>query len=65
MPVWVQIIVGALSLAREIAKLMREKEENKKEIPEKLAVLKDAVKSARKSGDTSEIENAFRSFGTK
>ena len=63
MVVWVQMILGALSLAKEIIKLVRDKETEKKKCPARMKGIKEAIKRARETGDTDELEKAFRNIG--
>jgi hypothetical protein len=59
---WVQLAFGAISLAREIIKLMREQSETKKETFQKITEFKHAAKKARLEGDTNELESMFKSI---
>lgn len=62
---WVQIVLGALSLAREIVKLMREQEQTKLEMKENIQEFKAATKKARIEGDTSGLETVFKNVISK
>lgn len=59
MSVWVQIILAALSLVREIIKLERRRCEKKADMPLRLKEMRGALKIARETGDTDEIERLF------
>lgn len=59
-PVWVQIILGGLTLAREVVKYLKEKEENdKRAVADQLEALKQGFRTARKDKDSHDLEKAF------
>jgi len=59
-PVWVQIVLGALTLAREVVKYLKDKEENdKRAVADKITALKHGFKTARLEKNTDELEKSF------
>jgi len=56
---WLQAALLALSVARELIKYLRKIEDNKKEQVNKLRNVKDGIKVARKTNDTTRLESAF------
>lgn len=63
MPVWAQIILGVITLAREMVKLYREKEADKKKAKiaavNKINEMSKALNKARTEGKTDDIEKAI------
>ena len=53
---WVQLLLGVVTLAHEFVKYVREQEETKQKRMEKVKEVKDAIRTARKSNDTTKIE---------
>ncbi len=60
---WMQLIMAVFGLAKELFKYLREKEENDRDCAAKVKGASDAIKSARKSKDTSKLESAFAELG--
>ena len=61
--IWFQLILGAISLAREVLKYISEQERFKHEKYRKMVALKNGFKKARKERDTSGLESAFAELG--
>lgn len=59
MAAWINLIVAAIGLVREILRTVKEQQE-KSERVRKVNEFKGALERARKSGDTSEIEDLLR-----
>lgn len=60
---WVSLFTAVFTFGAQVFKYLREQEEADKECAAKLRRAKDAIKSARKTKDTSEIESAFIDLG--
>lgn len=60
---WVQVVLGIISLGREVLKYMREQEENKKLAAQKFVAFNRKVKNAVKGKNTNELSAAFKSIG--
>lgn len=56
---WFHLIIGLVSLGREIIKYLREQNECKKTTAKTLTDLKMALKKSRQKGDTSDLEKMF------
>lgn len=63
MVVWVQLLLGCFSLVREVLKYLEEQDHKKAEKVEKVIQMRDGIRDARNSGDTSGIEGLFASIG--
>ena len=60
---WVQAILAAITLAREIVKYLNEKTKCKKETRQKLKQMRSALKDMKKTGRTDHVEDMFRALG--
>lgn len=61
---WFTAVVAVLQFGRELFKYLRENKEcSRKDAAGAIKDLKSAMKEARKKGDTSVIENKFKSLG--
>ncbi len=60
---WISLLTAAFSFGAQLFKYLREKEEADKTCAAKLRRAGDAIKTARKSKDTSGIEHAFIELG--
>lgn len=58
-PVWVQLVITAFATAREVFKYFNSKEDCKKDARLKVLEFNAALKTATKTGDTSEVEALF------
>ncbi len=59
---WIQLIVGAITLAREVFKYFREREETKRAAVKKMSEFKQAMKRARVEKNTDDLEKMFASL---
>lgn len=57
MGIWLQLIVAAFALARELVKYANTVEDNKKIRVEKIKSAKHIIRNARKTKDTSNVED--------
>ena len=57
---WVQLLLAAFSLGKELIKYMQSKEESKKLCAKEIKEVAKNLREGRKNGDTSKIEQAFR-----
>jgi len=57
---WVQLLLAAFSLGKELIKYMQSKQENKKLCAKDIKDVANNLREGRKNGDTSKIEQAFR-----
>ena len=56
---WIQLTIAAVSLAREIIKYLKERDKSPVNTAEKIAQFKEGLNHARKTQDTSKLEEAF------
>jgi len=57
------VVIAAISFAVELLKFLRAKSENPKEAKVEMRRFRDAMRKARKEGDTSDIESKFKALG--
>jgi hypothetical protein len=60
---WVTLFTAVFSFGTQVFKYLREQEEADKECATKLRKAKNAIKKARQTKDTSDIEDAFIDLG--
>lgn len=53
---WIHLAIGAISLVREMLKLVSSDKEKKRKRLEQLHALRDGLKKAREEGKTDELE---------
>jgi len=56
---YIQLLIAILTLGREIIKYLNNLEKSKSGKAKKMADFKNALKKARKEGNTDELENIF------
>lgn len=59
---YIGAIMAALSFATELLKFLRANAEHPKKATEEMKRFRDAMRKARKDGDTSDIEARFKSL---
>ena len=62
---WVQLLLAAFSLGKELIKYMQEREKSKALCAKEIKQLAKDLKEGRKNGDTKKIEQAFRGLRLK
>lgn len=60
---WIQVLLYALTFAKEVVKYLREEGRTSKEATDTIKGATDAIILARKSKDTSKIEHSFKQLG--
>lgn len=60
---YVQLVLAVLSFAKELFKYLNAQDEQNKTCATKVKDVADAIKTARKSKDTSGLESAFAGLG--
>ena len=60
---WVQITLAVVGLVREILRYLEDQDAERRERTQITHEFRRAIKTARKTRDTSEMERAFRRFG--
>ena len=60
---WLQIAIGALALARELVKYLREREADQKLAVQKVRRFQQAIRKVRKDGQSDDIERSFGELG--
>lgn len=59
------IILGVLGVAKELFAYLRSREECKKTKAQKLLAMRDGLRTARTTGDTTNVETAFANLGLR
>lgn len=57
---WVQIVIGAIALARELLKFLQDEQKCKKDTAKELKEMRLALRRMREQGKTDDVEKLFR-----
>ncbi len=57
---WIQIIIGVIAIARELLKIIKDVQDDKREVNLKLKEMRKALKRAREEGKSDEVEKLFK-----
>lgn len=60
---WMSLLTAVFTFGTQVFKYLREREESNQNLAKKMRNAKDAIKKARKTKDTSDIEAAFGDLG--